>query len=95
MSYMKTENIKALNEKMDTSPDQPVGVLKDWVRECYDMMVSGECNEWRDEVLCEEVVRRLDEFEELKIRFKYLEKKHEDLYGRLSTFAEKLVDSLA
>ena len=86
MSKMKDLDIKDLNEKKWLT----TGYLIGWVKDTLDMF-DGE----NDEEIGGEIIARLEELDELRIRFKYLEKKHEDLYGRLSTFAEKLGDSLA
>ena len=81
MSKMKTEDIKALNEIGFTTRE-----LESWV--ITKSFTGGN-------LVANEIIDRLEAYDELKIRFKYLEKKHEDLYERLTAFAEKLGDSLA
>ena len=89
MSKMKTENIKALNEIGFTTTE-----LEAWVIMATNLM-GGQTYHKSDEYVANEIIDRLRAYDELKIRFKYLEKKHEDLYERLIAFAEKLGDSLA
>ena len=86
MGYMKTEDIKALNEIGFTTPD-----LEAWVIATTFHMPRG-FNGWDQGDVANEIIDRLRAYDELKIRFKYLEKKHEDLYGRLTAFAENLGD---
>jgi len=89
MGYMKTEDIKALNEIGFTTTE-----LEAWVIMATNLM-GGQTYHKSDEYVANEIIDRLRAYDELKIRFKYLEKKHEDLYERLTAFAEKLGDSSA
>ena len=88
MSYMKTEDIKALNEIGFTTPD-----LEAWVIAVSAFPVQFGARDSGD--VANEIVSRLRELDELKARYVLLQKRHEDLYERLSAFAEKLGDSLA
>ena len=79
MSKMKTEDIKALNEIGFTTPD-----LEAWViMACAMMNAQGQEQ-------ANEIVGRLRELDELRARYVLLQKRHEDLYGRLTAFAENL-----
>ena len=89
MSKMKTEDIKALNEIGFTTPD-----LEAWVIATTFHMPRG-FNGWDQGDVANEIIDRLREFDELRARYVLLQKRHEDLYGRLTAFAEKLVDSSA
>ena len=86
MSKMKTENIKALNEIGFTTPDLEAAVI-------YWSAMTRLPND-NGPAIATAIFDRLRAYDELKIRFKYLEKKHEDLYERLIAFAEKLGESL-
>ena len=86
MSYMKTEDIKALNEIGFTTPDLEAAVI-------YWSAMTRLPND-NGPAIATAIFDRLRAYDELKIRFKYLEKKHEDLYERLIAFAEKLGESL-
>ena len=87
MGYMKTEDIKALNEIGFTTPD-----LEAWVIMAYGLTVIQR---GFGEAEANEIVSRLRELDELKARYVLLQNRHEDLYGRLTAFAEKLGDSSA
>jgi len=86
MSKMKDENIKALNEIGFTTPDLEAAVI-------YWSAMTRLPND-NGPAIATAIFDRLRAYDELKIRFKYLEKKHEDLYERLIAFAEKLGESL-
>jgi len=86
MSKMKTEDIKALNEIGFTTPDLEAAVI-------YWSAMTRLPND-NGPAIATAIFDRLRAYDELKIRFKYLEKKHEDLYERLIAFAEKLGESL-
>ena len=88
MSKMKDENIKALNEIGFTTTE-----LEAWVIAVSAFPVQFGARDSGD--VANEIVGRLRELDELKARYVLLQKRHEDLYGRLTAFAEKLGDSLA
>ena len=85
MGYMKTEDIKALNEMGFTTTE-----LEAWVIAVSAFPVQFGARDSGD--VANEIITRLRELDELKARYVLLQKRHEDLYERLTAFAEKLGD---
>ena len=83
MSKMKDENIKALNEIGFTTTE-----LEAWAIAVSALPVQFGARDSGD--VANEIIDRLRELDELKARYVLLQKRHEDLYGRLTAFAENL-----
>ena len=86
MGFMKNEDIRVLNDTYRFTTQE----LEAWVIHAeYAMGCDGEGNKGDDDKL-HEIIDRLRELDELKARYVLLQKRHEDLYGRLTAFAENL-----
>ena len=87
MSKMKDENIKALNEIGFTTTELEAWVILSSELYAVQYGAAGDSGD-----MANEIVGRLRELDELRARYVLLLKRHEDLYGRLTAFAENLGD---